>query len=206
MLLPPFGVLMGKWMAMEAGAGTNVLVISLLAMGSALSVVYWARWCGSLMASRDADAAPEKQPLLIRLPLLLLCGGAVVLSFFSPWIYNSMLAPMFNAPPFVVSFGSFEAATGSYALVPLFIILGLGLIYAIKVAGGFRKAKVMPPYAAGANVVGDNDGAYIGPMNGTVPFLANNMYLGELFAEGKLTPVINALAAGLIILMLGGAL
>ena len=205
MLLPPFGVLMAKWMAIEA-ASANIYVIIMLAMGSALTVVYWARWAGSLMASRDADAPAEQQASLIRIPLMALCAGAVVLSIAAPWIYNSMLAPMFDAPPFVLQFGSLTASTGSFAVIPLFIVLGLGVIYAAKAASGFRKAKVMPPYVGGANVVGDNDGAYVGPMNGTVPFVASNMYLGELFAEGKLTPVFNALAVALIVLMLGGAL
>ena len=205
MLLPPFGVLMAKWMAMEAAA-SNIYVIIMLAMGSALTVVYWARWGGSLMASREAGAAPEKQPLLTRLPLVTLCLGAVILSLGAPVIYNSMLAPMFKAAPFTVAFGSLDKATGSFAVVPLFIVLGLGVLFAAKAASGFRKAKIVPPYAAGANVVGDNDGAYVGPMNGTVPFSAGNMYLGELFAEGKLTPIFNALAVALIVLMLGGAL
>ncbi|WP_284690215.1 NADH-quinone oxidoreductase subunit 5 family protein, partial [Salidesulfovibrio brasiliensis] len=43
MLLPPFGVLMSKWMALEA-ASSHLVVIILLALGSALTVVYWARW------------------------------------------------------------------------------------------------------------------------------------------------------------------
>jgi len=205
MLLPPFGVLMGKWMAMEAGA-SNIYVIIMLAMGSALTVVYWARWGGSLMATRKEGAAPESQAMLTRLPLVTLCTGAVVLSLAAPWIYNSMLAPMFDAAPFTMSFGSLDAATGSFAVVPLFIVLGLGVLFAAKAASGFRKTRVMPPYVSGANISGDTDGTYIGPMNGDVPFAAGNMYLGELFAEGKLTPVFNALAVALIVLMLGGAL
>lgn len=203
MLLPPFGVLMSKWMAIEA-ASANIYVIVMLAMGSALTMVYWARWGGLLMATREAGAAPEKQAGLIRLPLTVLCLGAVVLSLASPWIYNSMLAPMFSAPPFTVSFGSLDAATGSFAVVPLFIVLGLGALYAVKAASGFRKVKIVAPYVSGSNT-GD-EGTYIGPMNGPVPFSAGNMYLGELFAEGKLTPVFNALAVALIVLMLGGAL
>lgn len=205
MLLPPFGVLMSKWMAIEA-ASSNIYVIIMLAMGSALTVVYWARWGGSLMATREADAAPEKQATLIRLPLTLLCAGAVILSLGAPWIYNSMLAPMFDAAPFTVSFGSLDAATGSFAVVPLFIVLGLGVLFAAKAASGFRKTKVMPPYVGGANVLNDKDGTYVGPMNGDVPFMAGNYYLGEVFAEGKLTPMFNALAVALIVLMLGGAL
>ena len=205
MLLPPFGVLMAKWMAIEA-ASANIWVIVMLAMGSALTVVYWARWGGSLMATRKEGAPAESQAALIRLPLALLCLGAVVLSLAAPWIYNSMLAPMFQAPPFTMVMGSLDKATGSFAVVPLFIVLGLGVLFAAKAASGFRKVRVMPPYVAGANVVGDNDGAYVGPMNGPVPFAAGNMYLGELFAEGKLTPIFNALAVALIVLMLGGAL
>ncbi len=205
MLLPPFGVLMGKWMAIEA-ASANIYVIIMLAMGSALTVVYWARWGGSLMATREAGAAPESQAVLIRLPLTILCAGALLLSVAAPWIYNSMLAPMFSAPPFTMSFGSLDAATGSFAVVPLFIVLGLGVLFAVKAASGFRKATITPPYVAGANVVGDNDGAYVGPMNAPVPYVSSNMYLGELFAEGKLTPIFNVLAAALIVLMLGGAL
>jgi ech hydrogenase subunit A len=203
MLLPPFGVLMSKWMAIEA-ASSNIYVIVMLAMGSALTVVYWARWGGSLMATRAEDAAPEKQAALIRMPLTVLCLGAVVLSVASPWIYNTMLAPMFNAPPFTVSLGSLDAATGSFAVVPLFIVLGLGALYAVKAASGFRKVKIVAPYLSGSNV--GEEGTYIGPMNGHVPFAAGNMYLGELFAEGKLTPIFNALAVALIVLMLGGAL
>ena len=203
MLLPPFGVLMGKWMAIEA-ASSNIYVIIMLAMGSALTVVYWARWGGSLMATRDAGAAPEKQAALIRLPLTALCAGAVVLSVAAPWIYNSMLAPMFKVAPFTMSFGSLDAATGSFAVVPLFVVLGLGVLFAAKAASGFRKVRIMPPYMGGANAA--EDGAYVGPMNGDIPFTAGNMYLGELFAEGKLTPIFNVLAAALIVLMLGGAL
>jgi len=83
-------------------------------------------------------------------------------------------------------------------------VLGLGMLFAVKAASGFRKAKIMPPYLGGANA--EEDGTYVGPMNGPVPFTASNFYLGELFAEGKLTPVFNVLAAALIVLMLGGAL
>jgi ech hydrogenase subunit A len=195
---------MAKWMAIEAGADTNVIIIAMLALGSALTVVYWARWGGSLMATRKESATTEKQALLIRLPLTLLCVGAVGLSFAAPWIYNSMLAPWVGTAPFTMSFGSLDSTTGSFAVVPLFIVLGLGLLFAIKMAFGPGKAKLTPPYLGGAN--SNEDGTYIGPMNGNVPFSAGNLYLGELFAEGKLTPVFNLLAIGLIVLMLGGAL
>ena len=204
MMLPPFGVLLGKWMAIEASADSNIFIVVMLAMGSAMMVVYLARWAGSMMGTRPEDAKPEQQALLTRVPLFTLCLGAVALSVASPWIYNSLLAPWLGSAPFTLGFGSLESAHGTFVVVPLFLVLGLGLLYAVKAASGFRKVRVMPPYLGGANA--STDGTYIGPMNGEVPFGAGNMYLGELFAEAKLTPICNALAVALIVLMLGGAL
>ncbi|WP_207259961.1 proton-conducting transporter membrane subunit [Desulfovibrio sp. Huiquan2017] len=205
MMLPPFGVLLGKWMAIEASADSNIFIVVMLALGSALMVVYLARWAGSMMGSREPDAKAESQPLLTRLPLMTLSLGSVVLSLASPWIYNSLLAPWVGSEPFAVGFGSLESAHGTFVVVPLFLVLGLGLMYAVKAASGYRRVKIMPPYMSGANSVSASD-AYVGPMNGDVPFSSGNLYLGELFAESKLTPVFNALAVALIVLMMGGAL
>ncbi|EGB16195.1 NADH/Ubiquinone/plastoquinone (complex I) [Pseudodesulfovibrio mercurii] len=205
MMLPPFGVLLGKWMAIEASADSNIFIVIMLALGSALMVVYLARWAGSMMGTREPGAKTESQPLLTRLPLLTLCLGAVVLSLASPWIYNSLLAPWIGSAPFVVGFGSLESAHGTFVVVPLFLALGLGLLYAVKAASGYRHVKIMPPYLSGVNSP-SADGTYVGPMNGDVPFSSGNLYLGELFAEAKLTPIFNALAVALIVLMLGGAL
>ncbi|WP_272701112.1 NADH-quinone oxidoreductase subunit 5 family protein [Desulfovibrio sp. Fe33] len=204
MMLPPFGVLLGKWMAIEASADSNIFVVVMLALGSALMVVYLARWAGSLMGTREQGARPESQPLLIRIPLMTLCLGTVVLSLASPWIYNSLLAPWIGSAPFTVGFGSLESAHGTFVVVPLGLVLGLGLLYAVKAASGYRRVKIMPPYVSGVN--SSADGTYVGPMNGDVPFSTGNLYLGELFAEPKLTPIFNAMAVALIVLMLGGAL
>ena len=48
MILPPFGMLLGKWMAIESAAG-NMAYIIILAMGSAMTTVYWAKWAGTIM-------------------------------------------------------------------------------------------------------------------------------------------------------------
>lgn len=78
MILPPFGMVLGKWMAMEA-ADRNLPTILMLAVGSAMTVVYWARWAGILMSAPFVGSLrPEKQPALTWIPLVLLCGGAVL--------------------------------------------------------------------------------------------------------------------------------
>ncbi|MDL2280187.1 NADH-quinone oxidoreductase subunit L, partial [Desulfovibrio sp. OttesenSCG-928-G11] len=54
MMLPPFGMLLAKWMALESAveaAGAMPVIVSLLALGSALTVLFWARWAGIMLGS-----------------------------------------------------------------------------------------------------------------------------------------------------------
>ncbi|WP_243545271.1 NADH-quinone oxidoreductase subunit L [Pseudodesulfovibrio tunisiensis] len=204
MLLPPFGVLMSKWMAIEA-ASQFLIPVVLMAMGSALTVVYWARWGGLLMGTRERGAQPESQATLTRLPLTILVIGSVVLALIAPVIYSGLIAPLFpEGAPFQVSLGVLSSTQGGFAVYPLFLVLGVGLLFALKATSGWRKAKEVAPYVSGSNV--ETPGSYNGPMDQPVSFSAGNMYLGELFGENKITAAANAVAIALIVLMMGGAL
>ncbi|WP_218188007.1 NADH-quinone oxidoreductase subunit L [Desulfosarcina cetonica] len=75
MIMPPFGMLLGKWMAMEAAARA-VDVILLIAAGSALTVIYWARWAGLLMSEPiTVPFRVEKMPVATWSALLALCAS-----------------------------------------------------------------------------------------------------------------------------------
>lgn len=202
MLLPPFGVLMSKWMALEA-ASSHLVVIILLALGSALTVVYWARWAGSLMGSRPDGGPAEKQALLTSSPLVLLCGMALAFSFFAPAIYSGWIAPMFTMAPFTVHFGMLDSAMGGFMVYPLFILVGLATLYAFRKAIKSPGVSMSRPYMGGGNL---NETDFNGPMDTAVPFAAGNYYLGEFFGENRLTFWVNAAACALIVLMMGGAL
>lgn len=69
MFLPPFGALLSKWMAVEASAHLP-LVVLMLAMGSALTMVFWGRWLGLIMTSvvPEKGLQAEEQSSLIRVP------------------------------------------------------------------------------------------------------------------------------------------
>ncbi len=61
MLLPPFGVLLTKWVSMEA-ASSNPVVVVFLVLGSALTTVYYSKWLGTIMSSSmDKNAVPHKK-------------------------------------------------------------------------------------------------------------------------------------------------
>ena len=62
MLLPPFGVLLTKWVSMEA-ASSNPIVIVFLILGSALTTVYYAKWMGTILSSTmDKNAVHHTKP------------------------------------------------------------------------------------------------------------------------------------------------
>ena len=212
MILPPFGMLLGKWMAIESAAG-NVLVIIMLALGSAITVLYWARWAGTLMSSAPGAEVPatEKQDFLTRMPLVVLCLGAVVLSFAAPWIYAQMVVPVlatYGGAHFTIGSGAFQAGTGSFAVIPLFVVALVGFLVAVNALRKARGGKVFPaPYMAGLQIP-DKPNTYMGPMITPVQTIASNYYMEAAFGEEKLTRWGNVVAGVLIIGMfaMGGLL
>jgi ech hydrogenase subunit A len=207
MIMPPFGVLLSKWMAMEAAA-QNLYVIMMIALGSALTVIYWARWAGTLMSDPFAGRfRPEHQPALTWLALGPLCIGAAVLSVGAPWLYLRMIAPMMTGPysaVYAVKAGGLENAYGVFAILPLSVVAALGLIVAaIALKRAFR-AKIVSPYLSGIQT--GEPSMFRGPMNQAVKAEAKNYYLDTIFGEARLTDWVNLGGGILLTLILGGAL
>lgn len=218
MILPPFGMLLGKWMAIESSA-RNVPVIMMVALGSAITLLYWSRWAGLLMSHPlKGSITPEKQPSLTRFPLLILCTSAVFLSLLSPWLYNALVVPMINmistVNPVAISdlpFDSYSGILGGdsgvFPVLPLFLIALAGMYYGVKVlrtAKGDREASV---YLSGAQPRdGGEPDSFVGPISQTVQVTVANYYLAKLLPEDKMTGVVNTTAIILVLLLVVGGL
>ena len=207
MLMPPFGLLLSKWMAIEAAA-KNIYLIILLATGSALTVMYWARWAGTLMSDPFAGRfKPERQPLLTWTALGSLAIGAGGLSLTVPWIYQRLfLADMIRdySPPYQTYNGILENGYGIFPVFPLSLIAILGFLVSIWFLKGTAKARIAPSYLGGLET--GESGVFRGPMNQLIPAGARNYYLSRIFSETRLTGWINLGAGVLLTLLLGGAL
>jgi ech hydrogenase subunit A len=207
MLMPPFGLLFSKWMAIQAAA-KNPLYIILLATGSALTVMYWARWAGTLMSDPFAGKFhPERQPLLTWLDLGSLALGAGGLSVAVPWVYQWLFrVDMIRGytPPYQVANGILENGYGIFPVLPLSLIAFIGLIVSFGFLFRATKSRIAPSYLCGLET--ENPGVFRGPMNQPVAAEARNYYLGHIFGESKLTVWINLGAGVLLVLLLGGAL
>lgn len=205
MVLPPFGVLLGKWMAIESATG-DMFVVTMLALGSALSVIFWVRWAGILLTAPIRKGVPaESQSILTRIPLTGLCAGSVILSLLSPVIYTSLIKPMIGKG-YDITMGVFSTPAGVFAVYPIFIILAAAFIYAWMETKKSSNELNSATYMCGANVPEKDSQAFIGPMNQPVVISASNYYLEKIFGEDRLTVAVNFIAMFLIVLMLGGAL
>ncbi len=215
MMLPPFGMLLAKWMALESAATATAAMpplVIMLALGSALTVLFWARWAGVMLGSTMPGENPpaEHQPFTVRLPLLLLAAGAVGLSLLSPFVYSALVAPATalyaKASAYTVSMGVFENNVGVFAVYPLFLLLGVGFVYALRAAKKVGPEAASLPYMGGSQRVENGKIGFNGPMNGFVETAAGNYYLEALFGESKLSKSINVIAIVLLAVMLGGVL
>ncbi len=111
MFLPPFGMLLGKWMAFEATASIQriaekadplmahiliiplVLLVLFFAVASAATIVFWAKMLGRvLQVLPDTKRVPEKISIGYRFPLVFLLVGVVVISIGIGPIYENFLA------------------------------------------------------------------------------------------------------------------
>ena len=207
MIMPPFGMLLSKWMAMESAAA-NIYVILMISLGSALTVMYWARWAGTLMSYPfTGKFKPERQPWLTWISLGSLCAGAGLLSIGAPWLYLKMVLPVLGGqylPPFSTHQGILDNPTGVFAVVPLSVVAILGLFVAILAVRKATDARVVSPYLSGSQST--TPGMFVGPLNRLVEAGAKNYYLSTIFGERRLTPWINIGAVVLLTLMAGGAL
>jgi len=208
MLLPPFGVLMGKWMAIESAAAVKYMPVTImLALGSGLTVMFWARWAGILLSTPyPKGVAAEAQPAVVRGPLVLLAYGAVLLSLFVPFLYGGLIEPAVRsshkAAGYVLDAFNFVSAQGVFYIYPLFLILGVGFYFAWKAARKADPASYVGPYLCGAQDKADAN-AFLSTGGASVGYSAGNFYLTWLFGEERLSGPINMVAGVLLAVMLG---
>ncbi|NLY42177.1 MAG: NADH-quinone oxidoreductase subunit L [Desulfovibrionales bacterium] len=214
MFLPPFGALLSKWMAVEASAQLP-LVVLMLAVGSALTMVFWGRWLGMLMTStlHQVNLQAEEQSSLIRVPLLFLAAAAVLMSFVAPGLYTSMVLPvlerLYSTDLYVAALGVISNNVGMFALYPIFVIFTLGVIWAARASSSKRVSTraYSTPYVCGLQDPSDNQRlGFNGPLGQWAEFTSTNYYMENLIGEGRISTWVNVVALGILVILLAGVL
>jgi ech hydrogenase subunit A len=215
MILMPFGMLLGKWMSIEA-ASRNIPVVCLLALGSACTMVYWTRWAGLLLRSEEQErpASPPESVLLYG-PLTILCVAALGLGLVAPWTFAKLSLPIlrvYNTLPGVETFvlpyagvgGGLTGQSGGFWVYQLFFVAALGLAGTALFLRRAKKCAYVLPYMAGIQTT--RPGEFRGPMEKPVAVRTSNIYLASLCGEEGLTRWVNAGSLALLALLLGRCL
>lgn len=223
MMLPPFGMLLAKWMALESSVEASAMpvLVIMLALGSGLTVLFWARWAGILLGSANPRLVvdTEEQDSKIGLPLRTLATGAAVLSFFAPllyvWLVQPAVAGMLGVDAaktvtgtlfYETQYGGLGNSYGIFAVYPLYAIIALGFWYAWRAAKRHAVGGPELPYMSGIQAREGDKIGFIGPMKGFVETQSGNYYLNAFFGEDKISRPANIAALALLAMLLGGVL
>lgn len=212
MLLPPFGVLVSKWIALEC-AVTKPLVLIFIVMGSALTVVFWAKWLGIVTTSSYKKNFPKEKVLpTTKFVLSFMVIMVVCVSIFIDFIFAFVVKPglpkelltAMNLEPGIRIFTYDSNLVGMFWVVPFFILM-LVLVIAIPYfVFGLKPNQVRPPYTGGELANNDIRGIeFTGPGEKIENVVVRNYYLGNIFSEKILDLPLTGISILIILIMLG---
>jgi len=163
MFLPPFGMLLGKWVAVDAIASSPLYVglpiIVMVVLGSAATTFYYAKWIGYMIVS--PNSLEKHKDEILETPYKLSMVGLlivnVVISLGAALVFDNIVIPVIkNVYPVVFATPNLSIDLG-FTSFPVFALWG-GSIAVILIGSWLAKSKggvLSPPYLNGANV--DNE-------------------------------------------------
>ncbi len=210
MLFLPFGVAFAKWAAIEAAgplAGGFIAVVTFLAIGSGATLVFWAKWLGRMLVG-SPQTAEESRPAYAYGSVLVLVGGAVVLSIFAAPLMAGVIQPALSGmgygQAFDVTGWHLRTAVGFFPPWVLFAVLAVAVLIPAISAGGYR-GRIDPVYLCGANV-GEGPERFVGLAGEAIENKSGGSYWAQLFGEGRLTPASNWTALVLLAALFVGVI
>ncbi len=223
MLLPPFGVLLTKWIAIESSIHVP-LVLVMIILGSAFTVVVWAKWIGIILTmSYKPKYRLEKLRSSMSVTLGLLLLGVLVASFGIGPLTARLVVPHLLTAGLDSSqtlaahldglslnqsvnglVGGAEELVGMVQTVPLFLLVLLLVVALPLLWIRVKPERVKPPYFGGDLANNDIRGIdFYGPGDKVEQIVVHNYYLASKFGEEKLTLCMNLLAIAVICVMFG---
>lgn len=212
MILPPFGVLITKWISIEAAA-SNPIVTIFLVLGSALTSAFWIKWLGTILSYPVNDLTPKyHMDFTTYFPLGMLGVGILGTSIMVTPIFN-----LFVSPEVVELLHSQDLISGRFGEVSYnggafndaFIFLALLVVLVIYI---FAKKLVMEPGIKKIYLCGENstiNNKLLRFRSGDEPYekaTVGNFYLHNVISEKTFTLAGCAISIAIIAFGLTGGL
>lgn len=195
MFLAPFGMLISKWAAIEAfvQAPFGLIFIAILAYGSAVTVFFWAKWMGKLVAITREQERVERGVLEEPwAPLYILTGLVVAATLLFPLISSVLIEP------YVLGIYGATARMAQANVAIMLLMMALLLVLPISFMLFKRSAKHLPAYMGGRPATADRH--FAGSLGLTREAQTRNYYLNDYFGEAKLFRPGLAVCTALIII------
>ncbi len=183
MFLAPFGMLISKWASLHAFAEAvppfGMILITILAYGSGITVFFWAKWMGKIIAIRSSDSRDpvpvSRDEWTALFPLAIL---TVIVCFFFPVISWTLVEPYLGA-----LFGTIDPLLSISTIEIMFLMLIIILILPLAIARIGRPERHSQVYLGG---LAELDGPGFQGSLAKQEIVLSNYYLEEWFGEKRL--------------------
>ncbi len=196
MFLAPFGMLISKWVAIEAfiEAQFGLAFVAILAFGGSLTVLFWSKWMGKIVsvcpvAEKVENGIPTEKWIV----LSILTALTVLICLAFPVISAHLIEP------FVLSVYGQTTRLSQDNLTIMAMMLFLLMIMPFSMLLYRNDKRIVPAYMGGRPTTPDL--TFSGSMGMKQHVSLCNYYFEEVFGEQKLFMVGSALCLGLILLV-----
>ncbi len=199
MYLAPMGMLISKWATLRAfiHAPGGILFLLLIAFGSAVTVFFWAKWMGLIIARPNRaenieSRVPREELIVLGLLALLVVG----VSLLFPWISRLLLEP------YVFGLYGKIAELGQDNVIIMLLMMGTILLLPLSLLYFRTGRHKLKPYMGGRPT--SSDMHFAGSLGIEREMGLHNYYLEDWFGEKRTFRAGVAVTALLIVLMFAG--
>lgn len=213
MVLPPFGMLITKWISIEASA-YNPIVALLLIFGSAFTTAFWLKWLGTIMAYPARSLRPKRKlefftftPVLI-LALLIVGASIAITPIFNSFVSPEVSMLINGTNDLAGQHGKVYSEIGTFnggAVIALIILIALVVMMFKKIIFNPEIKKV---YICGANVEssGRRSTKFRDGLGNIDDAETSNLYFTKYINESKVILYSSGIACAMLIAVIVGGI
>lgn len=216
MFLPPFGMLLGKWLALESVFAVPLAAI-LFVIASAATMVFWAKWLGRLLQVLPRLGRKfECLSLSYSVPLWLLVVGVFVVGVGVAPVYQKFVSFAVNnvvaateafaagwnivVPSASAAAGGTGALIGSFPVWPLYIVFGVAIVLPLLFVT-VKPGELRPVYMCGEQVGGVDTDEWITTADQKAKLQLGGFYWQDATGEGAVNPWFYTVSIALLVIL-----
>ena len=207
MFLAPFGMLISKWASLhafvEVAPPFGIILVLILAYGSAVTAFFWTKWMGKLIQATFTDVNYEIGITRSEWTALsVITALTVLVCFLFPFISWYMIEPYLS--------GYYQSVSNLISLSNveiMIMMLFLVLMMPFSLSYFKRTKNRVPQYMGG--LTSKNGETYIDSFGENRQITLSNYYLTPYFEENRMAQcgiIITGLLFVIVIIMIGGGL